>query len=38
MFVIMLIIPCIVSADTIEEQEVVAQTTKYYKTVTIYNN
>ena len=38
MFVIMLIIPCIVSADTIEEKEVVAQTTKYYKTVTIYNN
>lgn len=38
MFVIMLVIPCIVSADTVEEKEIVAQTTKYYKTVTIYNN
>ena len=39
MFVIMLIIPFTVSADTIDDElEKVAQTTKYYKTVTIYNN
>lgn len=39
MFVIILIIPFMVSADTIDDElEVVAKTTKYYKTVTIFNN
>ena len=36
-FVIMLIIPFIVSAEELEE-EVVAQSIKYIKTVTVYNN
>ena len=38
MFVIMLIIPFIVSAETIEDSEIVAESIKYIKTVTIYNN
>lgn len=37
-FVIMLIIPFTVFAEEIEEYEVVAEATKYIKTVTIYNN
>lgn len=38
MFVIMLIIPFIVSADTTEEKEIVGQTIKYFRTDTIINN
>ena len=38
MFVIMLIIPFIVSAETTEEKEIVGQTIKYFRTDTIINN
>lgn len=38
MFVIMLIIPFVVSADTTEEEVKVAEAVKYIKTVTVFNN